>query len=206
MATRLATAQDRDQLAAVLAQAFADDPVVRWVYGPPAAGARGERQRRRERRFFTWTLDRLGGHDVTWTTEAAEGAAIWALPGRWRESPRELLSLCAITAPAVGLRGVRVLRGLGQVEARHPAEPHLYLAVLGVDPARQGAGLGSTLLAPGLALCDRDGIPAYLETATERNVDFYARHGFRVTDELRLPSGPRVWCLWREPAGLQAPG
>ena len=30
-----------------------------------------------------------------------------------------------------------------------------------------------------------------------------ARHGFRVTGELRLAKGPAVWFLWREPAGAR---
>lgn len=201
MAVQLATDQDRDGLTAVLARAFADDPVLRWVYGPAAADHHRERQRRRERRFFAWALERLATQQLTWTTGGREGAAIWALPGRWRETPREAMELCVLTAPAVGLRAPRILRGFAQVEARHPAAPHLYLAVLGVDPGRQGSGLGSALLQPGLGVCDRDGIPAYLETAEERNIAFYARHGFRVTGELTLPKGPPVWFLWREPAG-----
>ena len=50
-------------------------------------------------------------------------------------------------------RGWRsVARGLLGIESRHPREPHLYLAVVGVRPERQGQGLGSALLGPGLAL------------------------------------------------------
>ena len=203
MAVRHVTADDRDELARVLMRAFADDPVTRWVYGERPPGSRGERKARREQRFFSWVLGRLTGQEVSWTTDACEGAAIWALPGRWRETPREVLQLSAFTAPAVGLRAPRVLRGLGQVEKCHPGTPHLYLAVLGVDPDRQGSGLGSALLRPGLELCDREGLPAYLETAKEQNVSFYARHGFRVTGELRLAKGPAVWFLWREPAGAR---
>ena len=51
-----------------------------------------------------------------------------------------------------------------------------------------------------LAQCDRDGTPAYLETARERNVAFYERHGFHVREQLTLSSGPPVWLMWRDPA------
>jgi len=92
-----------------------------------------------------------------------------------------------------------VLWGLGGVERLHPHETHFYLSVLGVDPACQRRGIGSRLLAPGLELCDREGVGAYLETARERNVVFYQRHGFRTTHEVVLPRGPRLWLMWREP-------
>ena len=36
------------------------------------------------------------------------------------------------------------------------------------------------MLAPGLALCDTEGLPAYLESSKEPNVAFYGRFGFRV--------------------------
>jgi ribosomal protein S18 acetylase RimI-like enzyme len=100
----------------------------------------------------------------------------------------------------IGPRVVKMVYGLSRVEAHHPRDPHLYLAVLGVDPARQGQGIGSRLLRPGLELCDAEGLPAYLETAKERNLDFYGRHGFRVTGRMSLPrGGPPIWLMWRDP-------
>ncbi len=55
------------------------------------------------------------------------------------------------------------------------------------------------MLGPILSQCDADEVGAYLESSKERNIDFYARHGFRVVRELRLPRGPKVWAMWREP-------
>jgi GNAT superfamily N-acetyltransferase len=194
MAVRPARHEDVAPLAAALARAFDDDPVTAWVSAN--AGTRS----RWSTRFFAWQLERLLPQDVTWTTDAQEGAAIWALPGRWREGPMDMVRLLRATLVGIVPHLPRVLRGLGQVEARHPDNRHFYLAVLGVDPARQGDGVGSALIRPGLDLCDAEGIPAYLETGKERNVAFYARHGFRVTEEVHLPKGPPVWLMWRDPA------
>lgn len=196
MTVRPARHDDVDAVAGALARAFHDDPVTGWIY--PNAATRPKWAGR----FFRWELQRLLSHDVAWTTEDRAGAALWALPGQWRETPRETLQLFRATLLGVVPRLPRVLRGLTQVEQRHPDERHLYLAVLGVDPERQGEGIGSRLLQPGLELCDREGLPAYLETGTERNVAFYARHGFHVLDQLHLPKGPPVWFLWREPRGV----
>ncbi|QEC47183.1 GNAT family N-acetyltransferase [Baekduia soli] len=193
MSVRPARAEDVRPLAAALSRAFHDDPVTGWVYA-------SERRRAHwSSRFFRWQLERLLPQDACWATEAGDGAALWALPDRWREEARESITLLRRTMPGVLPRLPRLVRGLGQVEARHPVERHLYLAVLGVDPVRQGQGLGSALIRPGLELADREGLPAYLETGRERNLAFYGRHGFSVVGELDLPKGPRVWFLWREP-------
>ena len=45
----------------------------------------------------------------------------------------------------------------------------------------------------------RGRVAAYLESSKEQNIDLYARHRFRVTQELRLPDGPKLWAMWREP-------
>jgi ribosomal protein S18 acetylase RimI-like enzyme len=194
MHVRPATRDDVPALSGMLERAFDDDPVTRWVYGE------GTGRPRWSRRFFAWQLRRLLPQDVTWTAGPRDGVAMWALPDRWREGALDVLRLLWATLPGVLPRAPQVLRGLGEIEERHPERRHLYLAVLGVEPDRQGQGVGSELLRPGLELCDRERLPAYLETARERNVDFYARHGFRVDHEVRLPGGPPVWLMWREPA------
>jgi GNAT superfamily N-acetyltransferase len=71
---------------------------------------------------------------------------------------------------------------------------------LGTDPPRQGEGRASAAVRPILDVCDRDGIPAYLEATKERNVPFYERRGFRVTGTIDVPAGgPRLWTMWRDP-------
>ena len=58
--------------------------------------------------------------------------------------------------------------------------PHWYLQIIGVAPEHQGKGFSSQLMRPMLARFDREGLPCYLETQTEKNVAIYRRFGFRV--------------------------
>lgn len=60
-------------------------------------------------------------------------------------------------------------------------QKHLYVQTFFSDPTFQGKGCGKALLKLVEALADADGVPAYLETAGERNAGFYAAKGGFVT-------------------------
>jgi ribosomal protein S18 acetylase RimI-like enzyme len=194
---RRAEAADLPGLARMLTRAFLDDPVVVW-------SCRSDRLRPRVlERIFGMRLRDLHAHGEIWTTDDLASAAVWAPPDRWRTTTRQdIVYASTLLHPRLVLRMPMVVRGLLGIEAMHPEQPpHWYLAILGTDPSAQGRGLGSAMMAPILEDCDRDGIPIYLETSKERNIAFYARHGFRVTGERRLPRGPLVWPMWRDPRG-----
>lgn len=194
-AVRQATADDIAPLSSALARAFADDPVMTWLFPQ-------SRQLQRVGAYFAAELRHVSlRHGLTFTTPGIQGGAIWLPPDQWQFKPREILRTLPATVRAFGRRLPRALGTLMQVEKKHPRASHYYLATLGTDPAFQGKGVGSALLRPVLDRCDAEGMPAYLESSKERNVAFYGRHGFTVTDELDLAGGPRLWLMWREPRG-----
>jgi len=100
---------------------------------------------------------------------------------------------------AIGWGGiVRALNLFSVLAENHPKEPHLYLQLLGVDPAFQGKHYGGAML-------DRLKLEAsvrpeiagvYLETATEANVAFYSSKGYEVLGEL-YPLGVRTWRMYQ---------
>lgn len=178
----------------MLARAFDDDPVAEWV---------SPHQRTRARmleRFHASRLRHMLPHREVWMTAGGEAAAVWAPPEKGQTTTRhELEMFAAVTKPRLLTRLPRIQRGMNMMEKGHPHEPHYYLAVVGTEPAMQGRGLGTATLEPVLAQCDQDGIGAYLESSKERNVDYYARFGFRTTQVLHLPKGPDMWLMWRDP-------
>jgi ribosomal protein S18 acetylase RimI-like enzyme len=144
------------------------------------------------------SLRRLAPQGRLYTTSDHAGAALWALPGQWREDLRQSVQTLTLLPPLLP-RLLRTMRAMTRIELAHPLQEHFYLSVLGTAPDRRRQGIGSALLQPVLELCDAERTPAYLETATEENVGFYARHGFEVQRRLDLPGGaPPLWLLWRE--------
>jgi hypothetical protein len=55
--------------------------------------------------------------------------------------------------------------------------------------------------AHGLAICDRDGLPAYLEATSERSRDLYLRLGFEITGLIQGKTSPPMWAMLRAHQG-----
>jgi ribosomal protein S18 acetylase RimI-like enzyme len=193
------TGEDYEEVIAISARAFWYDPLVDFF----------SRDMLHEYRllpavFKVYLRDLMRPHAELWIGENGgrpRAVAGWLAPGRY---PRPLLQEVGRTvhSAAVLTRGrhrLKAFRLFLEVDRHHPQEPHWYLVLLATDPTVQGRGMGSALLAPILDRCDQDGTVAYTETQKESNVSWYARAGFAVTHEIRLPDTPTVWCLQREP-------
>ncbi|MEU4313499.1 GNAT family N-acetyltransferase [Nocardia sp. NPDC024068] len=196
---RPAQRADIDALARTLGAAFQEDPVMSWVVPDPRRRAAGA-----PRFFATQTRHQHfahGGVDIAVDRSGRiGGAALWDPPGNWRPSPRSELRMFPQMVRAFGTRLLVGKRLADTMSGVHPDEPHWYLAVLGTDPSVRGAGYGQALLRSRLDRCDRDGVPAYLESSNKSNVPYYERFGFEVTATISVPDGgPDLWAMWRPP-------
>jgi GNAT superfamily N-acetyltransferase len=196
---RLARADEIPALAATLTRAFANDPFFSYLAGD--APERNQRMRDGWTGMLRFASDRLSH---TWTTDKLAGVAVWLPPG-YRTPVLDGLRLLPEMARFTGWRRLRLAADatdeLDRRRRRHVSGPHFHLSALGVDPDLQGGGIGSALMEPVLEICDRDGVPAYLETAVARNVLLYERAGFEVVEELILPKTDiRGWLMRRSPS------
>jgi ribosomal protein S18 acetylase RimI-like enzyme len=196
-APRRAAIGDAPAVARTLARAFASDPVVDYFVRSDA---------KRARALDTWfdfavrNFGLPGGE--TWMSEDASAIALWLPP------PQDALNL-SLTKEIAALptflsvvslsRVGRMQRLRAAFDANHPKPPHWYLFFLGIDPTRQGMGLGSAILKATLAPIDARGADAYLEASSEKNVPLYQRHGFEIISEFSPePTGPKLWGMWRK--------
>lgn len=188
------TADGVDKASEVLARAFADDPLVLWPMRSDIDPYEG----------VLLQLEPLArGYaeiGVLWECDGDAGVAAWLPPGMadrvaplWDAAKSELGSVFDDD-------GVRYSAQWDWMAEHVPDEPAWFLDIVGVDPAAQGSGVGSALVAHGIERSQADGHPAFLETSIERNVAYYERFGFRVLEEGDAPlGGPHVWFMRRDP-------
>jgi GNAT superfamily N-acetyltransferase len=195
---RRMTEDDVDAVAAASARAFYDDPLQVWALPDDRT-----RLNKLEAMFALQTRVASLPYGECFTDDSCSVACFWARPGAWQPPPDAVSDLAPLRdVLAEGLdRYVVAMRVMTEA---HPPEPHWYLQGLGTDPPRQREGLASAALEPILARCDDEGVPAYLESTKERNLAFYAHHGWRITGTIDVPDGPRMWAMWRDPGARSA--
>jgi ribosomal protein S18 acetylase RimI-like enzyme len=183
-----AHSSDYDRTIASLVAAFIADPFIRWMF-PDS-----------KQYFYYFPLDLkyfAGGafeNSSAYRSDDFKGAALWLPPGVGPDE--EALSAVMQEGVAAELQE-EVFAVLEQVGAGHPEEAHWYLPSIGVEPRSQGMGYGSTLLARGLEVCDRDHVSAYLEVTNPANIPLYQRFGFEVTGQIQAGSSPAITPMFR---------
>jgi ribosomal protein S18 acetylase RimI-like enzyme len=186
-----------------LSAAFRSDPQMDWL-------VRDDHRRETARlALFRMLLTAVALPDGVVSRPVTGGAASIWLPSEalgpsplWQEL-RTLPTLLGVTGVS---RLGRMLAVREAMDRNHPMDrPHAYLWFLGVRPEAQGYGVGSRLLAAGLAEVDAQGRHAFLESSNAANVPLYRRHGFELVQEYRASAGaPPLWAMWREARPAQA--
>jgi ribosomal protein S18 acetylase RimI-like enzyme len=194
MPVRRATIEEQSQVESVIVLAFSTDPMARWSLG------------RAERylavmpelvRAFGGQAFAAGTADVV---EGFGGAALWLPPGVNADVERLGAIMQEHAERSILADMMRVFE---EMDRFHPKDPIWYLPLIGVDPAAQQQGHGSALLKYALARCDRDGLPAYLESSNPRNITLYQRHGFESLGKIQIGSSPQLVPMLRQPRLLQ---
>ncbi len=183
MTIKIALPSDEAGAIDALILAFSTDPMARWSLPDP----------RKYLEAFPSIARAFGGsafaRGTSYIADGFTGTALWLPPG---VGPDEE-TLLRILNENAGDDIKEDMPGIfEQMQKFHPTEPHWYLPMIGVDPAHQGAGVGSALMSEALKAVDRDGLIAYLESSNPKNVSLYERHGFEIIGEIQSGSSPVV--------------
>ena len=185
----VADKSDQSGVVSVLTLAFADDPACRRLYPDPVQYLT----------FFPQFVRLYGGrafeHGGAHFIEGHSGAALWIPPDVHPddEALEQLIEQSVEDTAKPELFDV-----YATMKLHHPEEPHWFLPLIGIDPFLQGQGHGMTLMTYGLKACDRDGVPAHLDSTHPRNIPFYERFGFELLATIEIGGHPPVYPMRRQ--------
>jgi ribosomal protein S18 acetylase RimI-like enzyme len=173
--------RDADAAAATLGEAFFDDPLLQIVAPDEAV----------RRRWGPWFMSLPLQYGLrwgeVWATDDTSAVAVWVPPGSGEMGLGRMLKVGLARMPfRLGMAGSRrFMQTLSKTEPFHKSVdgPHWYLVAVGARSERQGQGLGSELVEVGVSRADAAGVPCYLETGTQSNIDFYTKRGFEIVDQ-----------------------
>lgn len=191
------TAAADNAAATLLERAFHTDPMM--IYLAPDEPSRADRAQP----FFAACIRYGRRYGIAELTATRDATAIWLKPPLTKLTMGRMLRTGTIFAPRkLGVSGIRrfiALAAYGDTLHKQAISgDHWYLMTIGVEPSRQGVGVGGRLLSTGLQRVDADGLPCYLETANPENLPFYQRHGFEVVADGEVPThGLHVWAMVR---------
>ena len=145
------TVSEESSMVATIMMAFSSDPVARWVY-PKAADYY---------RWFPGFVRAFAGRSINdrtaLTTTNYSGVALWLGPNA---HPHEEALVKLVEDSLPSKRQADMFELFEKMGQGHPAEPHWYLPMIGVDTMRQNGGIGAGLMKVALVRSDKDGLPA----------------------------------------------
>ncbi|MET0233768.1 MAG: GNAT family N-acetyltransferase [Kibdelosporangium sp.] len=191
----LATRADTDVLAQMLADAFHNDALTRWITPDE------ERRRRILPDFFRIHLDISLRYDSVYTNAGRDAALLFLPPGAWEETEQRGVELAQQFAAVLGedVDAMATISGLQTMQ--HPTgRPHFYVSFAGVDPSHQRHGAMSTLVDALLKRADAENFAAYAEASSAGGTVAARRSGFvECGQKIEIPGGPTLRPMWREP-------
>jgi ribosomal protein S18 acetylase RimI-like enzyme len=197
-----ASSAELSEVATALSRAFYDDRIFRWIIPDDAQRSVSVPA------AFAVFAEAFFPHGAVYVAGGGAGGALWLPPGEQLVADDQVEAFIGRLAAVSGTDedAARMGEVVELLESNHPHDmPHWYLNFVGVDPAFQGRGIGSALMAPVLAQADRDGVAAYLEATSPDNQRLYERHGFRTIRELSVADCPPLYAMWREPQAWAGP-
>jgi ribosomal protein S18 acetylase RimI-like enzyme len=175
---------------AMLAEAFATNPLHRSAFGPQRLDL--------NRMFFRIGLRRMFvGHSFIAVRDSEVCGYVHFNPSpNCLSALEEVPTAVANLLMPLGSALPQVIGWFARWCRLDPEDPHVHLGPIAVAPALQGQGIGTAMMQRYVEHLDREKLAGYLETDRSENVAFYQRFGFFVRSSENLMGIP-TWYMWR---------
>ena len=194
---RLAELRDVPRITATLTLASATARWTRWAL--PDGG-----RLQRLTRWHELAAHRAVATRTAWVSDEVSSVALWRPPEDAAETaplPADIRAALDRELPYLAGARAQVVADTDRLVAVHlPEGPHWELLHLATRPTARRRGLAAAALAPALARCDADGVPAVAVAYSWAAVSYLRGSGFQVTTDLQTSDGAMpVWVVTRAP-------
>jgi ribosomal protein S18 acetylase RimI-like enzyme len=179
----------------ILASAFWNDPVWSWAFPD------SERRTDQFRALWPLIVSHSAEQGSLWVDRGA--AAVWFAPGTRELSADDEARLPEFVTDLVGpIQAAKVFELWERFDAARPADPHVYLSLLGTHDDARGRGHGMRLLRESIASYSASGHACYLESTNPANNARYESVGFTPIGTIEVGDGvPNITTMWRPAPG-----
>ncbi len=182
---------DKDIVADILVNSFADNKSVNYII------KRDERKSQRIRALMEYSFEICYLFGDILLSDDKKGCALVVLPDKKKTTLRSILLDVKLAISCLGLSNLKkAFEREAKIKAVQPAGMLYYLWFIGVDPANQNKGIGSSLLEHVISEGLSQNRKICLETSTLKNLPWYKEFGFTIYNELDF--GYHLYCMKRE--------
>ena len=192
-------AGELDQFGRSISRAFFTDPLMQYIEPDE------EKRLKSGDWFLTKAVKICDMWGEVYTDDNLAGGGAWLTPGNTTISTMRVLRAGLWQMPfrlgfGAFARFNKLDSATADVHKRVVKGEHWYHLCLGVDPDQQNRGIGSAAIEAGAAKAQQAGLPVYLETMTQSNVDYYQKRGFEVAEEFDVDGQLHTWAMVRKPS------
>jgi ribosomal protein S18 acetylase RimI-like enzyme len=173
-----ATANDTPLILDILTHSFNNNKSVNYLIKQDQRRA----QRLKALLKYSIQLCRQFGH--VYLSDDRKACALVMLPDKKKTTPRTIIEDLRLALALGWSHSRKAMSREAAIKKLHPKEPFYYLWFIGVDPAYQQQGIGSSLLKELMEEAKKKQRPVYLETSTINNIPWYEKMGFSIYNQL----------------------
>ena len=183
--------KDKERIVDILARSFDDNKSVNYIV------KQDKKRSQRMKKLMEYSFDVCNLFGDIFLSEDKKGCALIVVPDKKKTTFKSILLDVKLVLSVIGLSNVKkAMSRESKINKLHPKEPVYYLWFIGVDPAEQNKGIGTSLLKEIIAEAKKKQRPIYLETSTPKNIPWYEKFGFIIYDKLDF--GYELFCLKKE--------
>lgn len=170
-----ATKDDKKLILDILTASFHTNQSVNYII------KKDNRRDERIRSLMDYSFEICQKFGEVFLSEDRSGCALVVYPDKKKTTFQSILLSLKLIFKCIGFQNIqKTLKREAMIKKVQPKEAMTYLWFIGVDPEKQGHGIGTRLLTYILESSRMKNRPVCLETSTLSNLSWYKKFGFKI--------------------------